>query len=199
VKIYLASQSPRRQALLQQIGIDFDLLLPHSDEDAEALEATRPGEAPLAYVKRVVRAKAAAAALRLQARKLTAQPVLVADTTVALGRQILGKPVDAAEHAQMLRQLADRTHRVITGIAVMNGNDLREAVSISQVGFAPMSEQDIARYVQSGEGMGKAGGYAIQGAAAAFVTRISGSYSGIMGLPLRETVLLLQPPEKSAA
>jgi septum formation protein len=189
--IYLASQSPRRRELLRQIGVTFELLLPGIDENAEALEAELPGEAPLTYVKRVVQAKARAAQARLKARKRPVWPILVADTTVAMGRQILGKPASAAQHTRMLQTLSGGNHRVLTGIAVVRGTQIESALSISTVSFDKLSETDIVRYVQSGEGTGKAGGYAIQGLAAQFVTRISGSYSGIMGLPLHQTAALL--------
>jgi septum formation protein len=192
MKIYLASQSPRRQELLRQIGIEFELLLAGADEDAEALEHVKGGEAPLPYVKRVVRAKALAAAARRRARKLPPLPILVADTTVALGRQILAKPQSAADNCLMLQALSGKTHRVITGIAVVRGTRIEEAVSISRVTFAALSTAQIKRYLASGEGHGKAGGYAIQGLAATFITHISGSHSGIMGLPLADTAVLLR-------
>ncbi len=196
MKIYLASQSPRRQELLRQIGVTFELLLPDADEDAESLEAERAGEAPLSYVKRVVQAKALAAAARLHRRGLPARPILVADTTVALGRTILHKPVDATDNARMLRALSGTTHRVLTGIAVVQVRDrgaprIDAAVSESFVRFKALTPRDIRTYLASGEGMGKAGGYAIQGLAGAYVTQIGGSYSGIMGLPLAETAALL--------
>ena len=196
MKIYLASQSPRRQELLRQIGVQFDLLLPDADEDAESLEAERAGEAPLTYVKRVVYAKALAAAQRLKRRALPALPILVADTTVALGRTILHKPVNAKDNARMLRALSGTTHRVLTGIAVVHVGKahmrIDEAVSESFVSFKPLTPRDVRNYLASGEGMGKAGGYAIQGLAGAYVTQIHGSYSGIMGLPLAETAALLK-------
>ncbi|HET7774489.1 MAG TPA: Maf family protein, partial [Burkholderiaceae bacterium] len=188
MKIYLASQSPRRQELLRQIGVEFDLLLPDADEDAERLEAERAGEAPLTYVKRVVHAKALAAAERLMRRALPARPILVADTTVALGRTILHKPLDAKDNARMLRALSGTTHRVLTGIAVVHVRKahtrIDEAVSESFVTFKRLSPRDIRNYLASGEGMGKAGGYAIQGLAAAFIPAINGSYSNVVGLPL---------------
>jgi len=190
--IYLASQSPRRRQLLDQIGVRHELLLPGSDEDAEALEAERPGESPLHYVERVTRAKLAAARARRIVRNLPAAPILCADTTVALRRRILGKPRDAADAAATLRLLAGRTHRVITAIALGVESDDRFAISASSVRFAPIEEADIARYVASGEPFGKAGAYAIQSGAAAWIERVAGSYSGIMGLPLYETARLLR-------
>ena len=189
--IYLASQSPRRQQLLEQLGVPYELLLPEPLEDAEALEQTRPNEAPLAYVRRVTQLKLASAQQRLKRRNLPDAPVLCADTTVALGRTILGKPANAAHAASMLAQLAGRTHRVLTAVAVGQGRQQAQALSRSQVRFAQLDAQAISRYVRSGEPMGKAGAYAVQGRAAAFITHISGSYTGIMGLPLFETAQLL--------
>lgn len=189
--IYLASQSPRRQQLLEQLGVRYELLLPEPSEDAEALEQLRPNEAPLAYVRRVTQLKLASAQQRLIRRHLPDAPVLCADTTVALGRTIMGKPADAADAAAMLAQLAGCTHRVLTAVAVGQGQRQAQALSSSQVRFARLDAQTINRYVRTGEPMGKAGAYAVQGRAAAFITHISGSYTGIMGLPLFETVQLL--------
>ena len=190
--IYLASQSPRRSQLLQQIGVAHQLLLADASEDAEALEAECPGERPADYVQRVTLAKLAAARLRRQARGLADAPILCADTTVALGRRILGKPRDAADAAATLGLLSARTHRVITAVALAWGRRQTLAVSVSRVRFAAIDADAIARYVASGEPFGKAGGYAIQSAAAAWVAHIDGSYSGIMGLPLFETAGLLE-------
>ena len=185
--VYLASQSPRRSQLLEQLGVRHSLLLPTPDEDAEALEAVLAGEAPSDYVQRVTRLKLDAAMRRRILRGLPDAPVLCADTTVALGRSILGKPHDAADAARMLARLSGRSHRVLTAVAVGQGARLVQVLSVSQVRFAPMSAADIETYVASGEPMGKAGAYAVQGLAAAYIARISGSYSGIMGLPLHET------------
>jgi septum formation protein len=194
--IYLASQSPRRQQLLTQVGVRFELLLPRADEDAEALEAERVGELPATYVERVTRAKLRAARLRLQASGLPAAPILCADTTVALGRRILGKPIDAADAVATLLRLSGRTHRVITAVAVGAGAGRgardRLALSTSRVRFAVLPERVIDAYVASGEPFGKAGAYAIQSALAAWIERIEGSYSGVMGLPLFETAQLLE-------
>ena len=190
--VYLASQSPRRQQLLAQIGVRFELLLPDADEDAEALEATRAGESPADYVQRVTRAKLAAARARLRRRGLAPAPVLCADTTVALGRRILGKPADAAEACCMLHALAGRTHRVHTAVALHDGRRVHAALSTSHVRVAPLAAADIDAYVTGGEPFGKAGAYGIQGAFAAFVAHIAGSHSGIMGLPLFETANLLR-------
>ena len=190
--VYLASQSPRRSQLLEQLGVRHTLLLPGTDEDAEGLEVVLPGEAPADYVQRVTRLKLEAALQRRVARGLPDAPVLCADTTVALGRSILGKPQDAADAARMLARLSGRSHRVLTAVALGQGTRVVQLVSVSQVRFAAMGVQDIAAYVASGEPMGKAGAYAVQGLAAAYIARISGSYSGIMGLPLFETAHALR-------
>jgi septum formation protein len=190
--VYLASQSPRRRQLLQQIGVRFELLLPDDSEDAEALEVVRPGETPEAYVRRVTRAKLIAARARLRRRGLADAPILAADTTVAMGRAILGKPADDAHARAMLTRLSGRTHRVISGVAVAAGARTRAALNVSHVRFAPLSRAVIAAYVAGGEPFGKAGAYAIQSALAGWIERIDGSHSGIMGLPLFETAQLLQ-------
>ncbi len=190
--VYLASQSPRRGQLLHQLGVAHRPLVAGPDEDAEALEAERAGELALAYVQRVTRAKLRAAQVRLVLRGLPPAPVLTADTTVVVGRQILAKPVDAADAVRMLRQLAGRSHRVLTAVAVHDGRRARLALSVSRVFVAPLPDAVIERYVASGEPFGKAGGYAIQSGIAGWIERIDGSYSGIMGLPLFETAQLLQ-------
>jgi septum formation protein len=192
MRIYLASKSPRRQELLHQLGVEFDLLLPGADEDAEALEATRPGEPPARYVKRVTLAKAKAAAERMRRRKLRARPILVADTAVALGAALLGKPHNAAANLNMLRALSGKTHRVLTAVAVVRHADLAMALSTSYVTFGQIGPAAAKSYAANAEGWDKAGGYAIQGRAGVFVARIRGSYSGIVGLPLYETAELLQ-------
>jgi septum formation protein len=190
--IYLASQSPRRRQLLDQLGVRHELLLPSDDEDAEALEAVRGGEAPEAYVQRVTRAKLHAARARAVQRGLPEAPILSADTTVAIGRSILGKPADADEARAMLQRLSGRTHRVVTGVAVTRGARSIAALNVSHVRFAPLSAATIDAYVCSGEPFGKAGAYAIQSALAGWIQRIDGSHSGIMGLPLYETAQLLR-------
>jgi septum formation protein len=190
--IYLASQSPRRAQLLDQLGVRHRLLLAGDGEDAEALEAERGGELPAAYVERVTRAKLAAARRRLAASGGVAAPVLAADTTVALGTRILGKPADAAQARAMLAALSGRTHRVLTAVAVAAGTRTLFALNVSRVHFAALTAAEIAAYVAGGEPFGKAGAYAIQGGAAAWITRIDGSYTGIMGLPLHETARLLR-------
>jgi len=190
--VYLASQSPRRKQLLEQLGIKFELLLPDASEDAEALEVVRPNEKPRTYVQRVTALKLEAALQRLKNRGLTPAPVLCSDTTVAIGNTIFAKP-DNAEHAkEMLRQLSGQTHRVLTAVSIGTMRKQSRALSISQVRFADLSKQDIDRYVASQEPLGKAGSYAIQGKAAAFISHISGNYSGIMGLPMFETAHLLR-------
>ena len=190
--IYLASQSPRRRQLLEQIGVRCEMLLATADEDVEALEATVEGELPRAYVERVTGAKLRAAVARHAARALAPAPILCADTTVALGRRILGKPADAGDAARILGLLAGKSHRVITAVAVARGARTRLLASVSHVTFAPLDAQRIEAYVASGEPFGKAGAYAIQSGAAAWITRIEGSYTGIMGLPLYETATLLR-------
>lgn len=190
--IYLASQSPRRRQLLEQLGVRHELLLPDAGEDTEALEAVQAGEAAAHYVQRVTQLKLDAALERLSRRGLPAAPVLCADTTVALGRRIYGKPADERDAARMLRELSGSTHRVLTAVAVQSGRRRLCALSDSRVTFAPMTPAQIRAYVATGEPMGKAGAYAIQGRAAAYVSRIAGSYSGIMGLPMFETAQLLR-------
>jgi septum formation protein len=190
--VYLASQSPRRRQLLDQLGVQHRLLLPAGHEDAEALEQTRRGEAPAAYVERVTRAKLAAARARLDRLAMERAPILCADTTVALGTRILGKPADAADARATLRALSGRTHRVLTAVALWTGQRTLFACSVSRVHFAALPPSAVETYVASGEPFGKAGAYAIQGALAGWIAHIEGSHSGIMGLPLFETTLLLQ-------
>lgn len=190
--VYLASQSPRRRQLLEQLGVQYELLLADASEDAEALELALKNETPAAYVKRVTALKLDAAVARLVRRKLPPAPVLCADTTVALGRTIYGKPENARDAERMLSELAGRTHRVLTAIAVQQGAQRFEALSTSRVSVEPMTAEKIHAYVATGEPMGKAGAYGIQGRVAMHIMRINGSYSGIMGLPLWETATLLQ-------
>ncbi len=189
--IYLASTSPRRAQLLAQVGVAHRPLHPDRDENAEALEEVRSAELPLDYVRRVALLKLGAARRRRERRGLPEAPILCADTTVALGRRILGKPRDAAEAAAMLGALSGRTHRVMTAVAVSTGRQNLLATSISRVRFADLSQTTIRRYIDSGEPQGKAGAYAVQGRIAAWIEHVEGSYSGIMGLPLHETVTLL--------
>jgi septum formation protein len=189
--LYLASQSPRRRQLLDQLGVRQELLLPGADEDAEALEAVHADELPEAYCARVTAAKLDAALARLATRGLAPAPILCADTTVAVDHLILGKPQDDADAARMLALMSGRTHRVITAVAVADATRRAATLNVSEVEFAPLSAGQIERYVASREPFGKAGAYAIQSQAAAWIVRIAGSYSGIMGLPLFETAQLL--------
>lgn len=195
--LYLASASPRRAELLRAIGVDFAPLPADADEDAEGLEQALPSEAPSRYVVRVTRLKLEAARARLRRRGLPAAPILCADTTVALGRDILAKPADVTEARAMLARLQGRSHRVLTAVAVgwsdaAGAAHDREALSVNRVSMAALGPEAIDAYVASGEPFGKAGGYGIQGRAAAFIPHISGSHSGIMGLPLFETAQLLR-------
>ena len=190
--VYLASQSPRRRQLLEQLGVRYELLLPDSTEDAEALEAVLKNEAPATYVKRVTGLKLDAAVARLARRQLPPAPILCSDTTVAKGRTIYGKPDDALDAQRMLAELSGGTHRVLTAVAIQQGPQRFETVSVSQVTFEALTPAQIEAYVATGEPMGKAGAYAIQGRVAMHITRVNGSYSGIMGLPLWETASLLQ-------
>ena len=190
--VYLASQSPRRRQLLEQLGVRFELLLPDESEDAEALESVLKNEAPTAYVTRVTNLKLDAAVARLKRRQLKPAPILCSDTTVALGRIIFGKPEDAKDAKRMLAELAGHTHRVLTAVAVQSGRKRFDALSTSKVTFDQMTSRQISAYVATGEPLGKAGAYAVQGRAALHISHISGSYSGIMGLPLHETAQLLR-------
>lgn len=209
MRIYLASQSPRRAELLTQIGVAFDLLLPQSAvqcEQAEALEALIPGEDAPSYVQRVTRLKAEAAYARWQglqaadAATWPAQPILCADTTVALDAEILAKPSDAADAARMLRLLSGREHDVLTALVVVTPDgQFLPALAGARVRLKALSEAEISAYIASGEPMGKAGSYAIQGRAGAFVQHLTGSYSAIVGLPLFETAALLAQAQGRAA
>jgi septum formation protein len=193
--IYLASRSPRRRELLAQIGVRFEALLfrEGTRQDAETSEAVLPGEQPEDYVRRVTLQKAEAGWQRVTARRgMHRKPVLAADTTVALAGEILAKPVDRADAARMLRLLSGTQHRVLTAVAVMLEQRVEMAVSESLVTFAALDEPRVAAYVHSGEPFDKAGAYGIQGRAGAFVERLEGSYSGVMGLPLYETANLLR-------
>ena len=190
--VYLASQSPRRRQLLEQLGVRYELLLPNATEDAEALEVVLKNEAPAAYVKRVTNLKLDAAVARLKQQQLQPAPILCSDTTVALGRIIYGKPNDAKDAKRMLADLSGKSHRVLTAVAVQSGRKRFDALSTSKVTFDEMTQKQISAYVATGEPLGKAGAYAVQGRAALYITKIDGSYSGIMGLPIRETALLLQ-------
>ena len=192
--IYLASRSPRRRELLTQIGLRFEPLLfrEGARRDTETDESVQPGEQPDDYVRRVTRMKADAAWQRVVMRRgLQRKPVLAADTTVALAGEILGKPVDRDDAKRILTVLSGTQHRVLTAVALQYEERFEMVVSESLVTFAPIPSDRIAAYVETGEPFDKAGAYAIQGRAGAFVERIEGSYSGVMGLPLFETVQLL--------
>ena len=194
--IYLASQSPRRSQLLQQLGVRHELLLPNAAgdvaEDAESIEVVLPAEVPRDYVQRVTGLKLDAAMARRARRQLPLAPVLASDTTVALGHEILGKPADAQDAQRMLRKLSGQTHEVLTAVALQQGALRLQALSVSRVRFMAMTDAQIVAYVDSGEPFGKAGGYGIQGLAAAMIEYMEGSYSGIMGLPVFETAQLLR-------
>lgn len=183
--IYLASSSPRRRELLAQLGVRFEVIAP------EISEQPRAGEPARDYVARLARTKAVAGTTFVRARGWPARPVLAADTEVVLDGEILGKPRDHGHAVSMLSRLSGRTHEVLTAVAVLHQDELREALVESRVTFTPLSSDDIERYWRSGEPADKAGAYGIQGRAGAFVSRIEGSYSAIVGLPLCETAQLL--------
>ncbi|GAA5173594.1 Maf family protein [Niveibacterium umoris] len=193
-RIYLASRSPRRRELLHQIGVAFDTLLFRAPprEDPDVCEDVLPGEHPDDYVVRVARAKAAGGWNRLAMRSLVPHPVLSADTTIDVDGEIIGKPADEADAVAILQRLSGRSHRVLTAIAMADGTRIEHRLSVSEVRFGALSDEEIRRYVASGEPMDKAGAYGIQGRAAAFVAEIRGSYTGIVGLPLHETAQLLR-------
>lgn len=182
--IYLASQSPRRQALLAQLQIDFELI------EVDVHESRLPGEAPRGYVSRVAREKAGAGLLQLAGSH--GALVLGADTDVVLDDAVLGKPQDAAQASAMLRMLSGRTHEVVTAVWLLSAGREAHCVVGSRVRFAELGDDEIEAYVASGEPFGKAGAYAVQGLGAAFVASVEGSYSGIVGLPLHETYRLLR-------
>ncbi len=195
--VYLASQSPRRALLLDQLGVAHRPLLAAAGVDVESLEAHRRGETPTDYVVRVTLAKLQAADRRRRERGLPGAAILCADTTVAIGRTVLGKPANHDEACSMLQRLSGRTHRVCTAVAVAAAHvdgqtTVHQALCVSHVDVKPLDAEAIERYVSTGEPFGKAGGYAIQGRFAAHVIRIHGSHSGIMGLPLHETAQLLR-------
>ena len=192
--IYLASRSPRRRELLAQIGVRFQLLMfrDRPENDAELNEAVMEGEKPAVYVERVARAKALAGWKRLEQRSLPRAAVLSADTTVALGERILGKPANRREATEMLSALSGGRHEVLTAVAIKHESQFECVISVSEVEFKPLSAEDIRQYVATGECDDKAGAYAIQGRAAQFVVELRGSFSGVMGLPLYETAQLLE-------
>jgi len=193
-RIYLASQSPRRRELLKQVGINFEMLLLRDDpvRGVDVDETPLSIEQPEAYVKRICQEKANKGYQLLRYRNLPLFPVLAADTTVTLDGKIFGKPKNAEQAAEMLRQLSGREHQVLSAVAVVMGDQIECALSTSTVRITSLNEERIRRYLLTKEYNDKAGGYGIQGQAAAFIEHISGSYSGVMGLPLFETVQLLQ-------
>ncbi len=187
--IYLASASPRRHELLLQIGVPHQVLNVPPPPGAD--EPILPGEAPAIYVCRTARDKALRALQWMRTQSLPLQPVLAADTCVILNQIILGKPADLSDAKRMLKILSGATHEVHTAVVVVHNNQIHEDVSVTQVRVKPLSEEEIQAYCDTGEPLGKAGSYAIQGAAAVFIEHISGSYSGVMGLPVFETHRLL--------
>lgn len=193
-RLYLASRSPRRRELLTQMGILFDTLAfrtpPRLDDDVD--ETAHEGEEALIYVERVARLKAEHGWRTVEMRRLMPQLVLAADTTLEFQGDIIGKPTDAADARAILRRLSGQTHRVLTAVAVAFEGRIESAISISDVTFGNLAEAEIRRYVATGEPMDKAGAYGIQGRAGMFVEHLSGSYSGVMGLPLYETGVLLR-------
>jgi septum formation protein len=193
-KIYLASKSPRRRELLRQIGVEFELLLlrDQAPRGPDVNEEVLPDERAEDYVARVTREKAMHASKVMQWRRLPMRPVLAADTTVAIDGRILGKPAHAEEAFDMLRMLSGRTHEVLTSIALAHDENLWQLTQASKVTFAQLSDEMIRAYCATPEPYDKAGAYGVQGMAAVFIEHISGSYSGIMGLPLYETAQLLR-------
>lgn len=193
-RIYLASRSPRRRELLRQIGVSFELLLLREDarRGRDVDETAGEGETASDYVTRIARSKAEVAARQALQRGLRPHPALGADTTVVLDGNVIGKPENAEHAADILAALSGREHEVMTGVALALRDRVESALSVSSVEFRALSALEIQRYIASGEPFGKACAYAIQGRAAAFITRIAGSYSGIMGLPLAETAQLLR-------
>lgn len=200
--LYLASQSPRRQELLQQMGLRYQLLIADANEDVEALETQIPNEPSLTYVRRVTLAKLSASIKRLQTRQLPWAPILCADTTVSIQidgtEEILGKPLNDEDAIRILKLLSGQTHQVHTAIALQKeiNSTPQVLISSSKVSFEVLSLDQIHAYVASGEHLGKAGAYGIQGLAACFIKHIEGSFSGIMGLPVFETAQIIQDAVK---
>jgi septum formation protein len=191
--VYLASKSPRREELLRQLGIDFALLRVREapGRERDVLEGARDAEPALHYVERIARTKAAIGWQRMLQRGLAPRPVLGADTEVVLDGTIFGKPKDAADAVRMLTLLSSRTHHVMTAVALCWEQEIVAEISTSAVTFRDLAHDEIERYVATGEPFDKAGAYAVQGRAASFVSRIDGSYTGVMGLPLYETAQAL--------
>jgi septum formation protein len=197
-RLYLASRSPRRRELLTQVGIRFDLLMLRGAirQDDSVDESWLTGETPETYVQRIAHAKAVFGAGLLAQRRLPPGLVLAADTTLDLDGEVIGKPKDDTDASNILRRLSGRRHRVLTSVAVAKphaaGPQIKQLLSVNEVWFRTLTNNEIYRYVQSGEPMDKAGAYGIQGRAALFIESINGSHSGIVGLPLSETALLLR-------
>ena len=193
-RVHLASRSPRRRELLAQIGVAFDTISFRSSprEDAAVDETPLPAEDPRHYVERLARSKAEHGCELVRRRHLLLQPVLAADTTLELAGELIGKPADADDACRILRRLSGRSHRVLTAVAVAFQGGVELALSDSVVRFRQLDDEEIRRYVASGEPLDKAGAYGIQGRAAIFVEYLAGSYSGVMGLPLCETAQLLR-------
>lgn len=181
--LYLASQSPRRRELLARLGLAFGTLSP------EVPEVREPGEVPEDYVRRVAREKAGAGLLQVAGNPGVL--VIGADTEVVLGDEVFGKPADARAAEAMLRRLSGRAHRVLSAVSLVSADRELQALDVSEVRFAELDDATIAAYVAGGEWRGKAGGYAVQGSAQAFIAHVSGSFSGVMGLPLHATATLL--------
>ncbi|UCD69887.1 MAG: septum formation inhibitor Maf [Betaproteobacteria bacterium] len=191
--IYLASRSARRRDILKQMGVSFEMLLLRegAGREADFDETVFPGEHPAKYSSRVARMKAEAGWARLEQRRLLRYPVLAADTAVAIGDEILGKPMDREDAVAMLKRLSGTTHYVHSAVAVKYDGRLDEALSTTEVRMRELEDDEIRRYVASGEPFDKAGAYGIQGRASIFIEQISGSYSGVVGLPIYETARLL--------
>lgn len=192
-EIYLASKSPRRLELLQQMGIACKTVLLREDNNRmrDVDETPLASENPFIYVERMAKMKAEIGVLRARQRALPSMPLLGADTIVVFNGTIFGKPTDAADAKRMLKLLSGTRHEVLTCVAVTDGKQLLHDTCVSRVRFRDLTEQEIDAYIASGEPMGKAGAYAIQGLGGVFVERLEGSYSGVMGLPLFETSMLL--------
>ncbi|MDR1275783.1 MAG: Maf family nucleotide pyrophosphatase [Candidatus Accumulibacter sp.] len=193
-RLYLASHSPRRRELLTQIGVRFDSLVFRGPprEDSEIDELPLMSETPTDYVERLAKAKALHGLSLVEQRKMPAQPVLAADTAIEFDGKIVGKPSNAASATEILKRFSGRSHRVLTAVTLADETRVESALSVSEVVFGVLSEEEIRRYVESGDPMDKAGAYGIQGYAALFVERLSGSHSGVMGLPIFETGRLLK-------
>jgi len=191
--IYLASASPRRQELLRQLGVEFEAM------PSNILEVRQTGESPADYVLRVARDKAQFVAKLVNERGLPVFPVLGADTEVVLDGEILGKPQDRVHGMALLRRLSGRTHEVLSAVCVVDQDSEHTALSTSRVTFSQLTETEIAQYWETGEPVDKAGAYAIQGKAAAFIERLEGSYSAVMGLPLHELAEILKKIDRGGA